>query len=218
MKRKASEARAACQAFCEKLKDRLIKFGIDPGSANRFQTATATTTLLETINGSDTDQVVSLLVSARVATSASEMGECLRSASRLTGIVDGTNWEIFDAIGKLTDDRKTQAEQIRAAIGKALQVDENVTALGPILKESQLQAVRLLTETRVPLPPNPDDEGGAPPIPPVIKPPQSKRRVVASDSRDNLSLADAESLLGKLEQEAQKGRSVKLNISWIVEE
>ena len=218
VKRKASEARAACRAFCEKLKDRLVKFGIDPGSANRFQTATATTTLLETINGSDTDQVVSLLVSARVATSAPEMGECLRSASRLTGIVDGTNWEIFDAIGKLTDDRKTQAEQIRAAIGKALQVDENVTALGPVLKESQLQAVRLLTETRVPLPPDPDDEGDAPPIPPVIKPPQSKRRVVASDSRDNLSLADAESLLGKLEQEAQKGRSVKLNISWIVEE
>ena len=146
------------------------------------------------------------------------MGECLRSASRLSGVIDGTNWEIFDAIGKLTDDRKIQAEQIRTAIGNALQVDENVTALGPVLKEAQLKAVRLLTDSRPPTPPGPDHGGGAPPVPPETKLPQSKSRVVASESRTGLSVSDAESVLGELKKEVKKGRTVKLNISWIVEE
>jgi hypothetical protein len=218
VKRKSSEARTACQGFCEKLKDRLTKFGLDPTSANRFLTATATNALLEKINSSEADQVVSVLVAARIATSAPEMGECLRSASRLSGVIDGTNWEIFDAIGKLTDDRKIQAEQIRTAIGNALQVDENVTALGPVLKEAQLKAVRLLTDSRPPTPPGPDHGGGAPPVPPGTKPPQSKNRVVASESRTGLSVSDAESVLGELGKEVKKGRTVKLNISWIVEE
>ena len=218
VKRKASEARTACQGFCEKLKDRLTKFGLDPTSANRFLTAMATNALLEKINASEADQVVSVLVAARIATSAPEMGECLRSASRLSGVIDGTNWEIFDAIGKLTDDRKIQAEQIRTAIGNALQVDENVTALGPVLKEAQLKAVRLLTETLGSMPTGPDHGGGAPPIPPGTKPPQSKNRIVASDSRTGLSVTDAESVLGELGKEVKKGRTVKLNISWIVEE
>ena len=54
--------------------------------------------------------------------------------------------------------------------------------------------------------------------PPETKPPQSKRRVVATDSRENLSLADAKSLLASLDQQMQTGQDIKLNISWIIEE
>lgn len=215
IKRRASDGRAAAQSLCEKLQDRLTKFHIDLKTSDRFQTATATNSLLEKIHAGSAEQVVSLLVSAHIATSAPAMGECIRKAYTMAGVLEGTNWEIFDAIGKLTDDRKSVAETLRASVAKALQQDEHVMALGPVLKESQLRAVRLLTESQVPV--LPKQEGQKSVLPP-LQPPISKRSVVTSGSRDNLSLADAESLLAKLGQESKKGRRVNLNISWVVEE
>ena len=153
------------------------------------------------------------------------MGDCLKKAAQLTGIIDGTNWEIFDAIGNLVDGRQAQATSIRASVLQALAADEHVTALGPALKEAQLKAVRLLTTT--PKGPDPGPGPGSVPVPtpvptpvqvpPVTKPPQSQRRVITTQSRQNLTLADAKTLLEKLDQELQPGEDLMLNLSWIVE-
>ncbi len=212
VKKKASDSRGACSAFCERLKDRMAKQGITPAVADRMKTASATQALVDRLNASDASQIVAMLATAAIATTEPAMGECLSKAAQLTGIIDGTNWEIFDAIGKLTDDRQAKAASIRESVRQALEADEHVIALGPALKEAQFKAVRLLTESTKPA------EASPGPRPKETKPPKSQRQVIASESRDDLTLADAKTLLGKLAQELQKGQGIKLNVSWIIEE
>ena len=216
VKKKASDSRAACLALCERLKDRMAKLGVDPASADRMKTASATHALMDRLNSCDVSQIVTMLATAAIATTEPAMGECLTKAAQLTGIIDGTNWEIFDAIGKLADERAAQAISICASIRQAMVADEHVIVLGPALKEAQFKAVRLLTEAPKPVAPSPDP--GPRPTPPETKPPQSKRRVVASESRDNLTLTDAQTLLADLNHQLQPGRDIKLNVSWIIEE
>ena len=60
------------------------------------------------------------------------MGECLTNAGTLAGTLDSTNWEIFEAIAKLTDERKAAAVAIRANVDEAIRCDEHVKPLaGP---------------------------------------------------------------------------------------
>ena len=195
----------------------MAKHGIDPAAADRMQTASATHALVDRLNASDVTQIVRVLATAAIATTEAAMGECLSKAAQLTGIIDGTNWEIFDAIGKLVDARHTLATSIRASVRHALEADEHVTALGPALKEAQLKAVRLLTDTPKPTDVAPGPASATRQTPPETKPPESKRRVVASESRQNLTLADAKTLLADLDQKLISGQDIKLNVSWIIE-
>ena len=181
-----------------------------------MKTASATQALVDRLNSCDASQIVAMLATAAIATTEPAMGECLSKAAQLTGIIDGTNWEIFDAIGKLADDRQAQATSIRASVRQAMEADEHVTSLGPALKEAQLKAVRLLTEAPKPVASGPGP--GQVQVPPETKPPHSQRRVVATVSRENLTLADAKNLLANLDSQIQQGRDIKLNVSWIVEE
>jgi hypothetical protein len=216
IKKKAGDSRTACLALCERLKDRMIKLGIDPTTADRMKTASASQALLDRLNACDPSQIVTMLATAAIATTESAMGECLAKAAQMTGIVEGTNWEIFDAIGKLFDNRRAQATSIRESVRKAMEADEHVTTLGPAMKEAQLKAVRLLTEAPQPVEPGPAT--GPSPTPPETKPPHSGRRVVATETRENLTLADAKTLLASLQQQLRQGQDIKLNMSWIIEE
>ena len=81
------------------------------------------------------------------------MGECLNKAETLTATLDGTNWEIFEAIAGLTDERKAAANAIRSTVEQALRCDEHVKPLAETLKEAQSKAVRLLTVVSPKLPP-----------------------------------------------------------------
>jgi hypothetical protein len=181
-----------------------------------MKTASATHALVDRLNACEASQIVTMLATAAIATTEPAMGECLAKAAQMTGIVEGTNWEIFDAVGKLTDHRQAQAAAIRGSVRKAMEADEHVTALGPALKEAQLKAVRLLTEAPQPVEPGLAARPSATPA--ETKPPQSKRRVVATESRENLTLADARTLLASLQQELQHGHDIKLSMSWIIEE
>lgn len=217
LKKRATESRAACQALCERLKDRMTKLGIEPGVADRMKTASATQALVDRLNACEAAQVVSMLAASAIATTEAAMGECLSKAAQLMGILDGTNWEIFDAIGKLDDARETQATSIRAIVRQALEADEHVTALGPALKEAQLKAVRLLTEAKKPPDYGPGPASVPQRTPPATKPPESKLRVVCCELRENLTLADATTLLTDLGQKLENGQDIKLNVSWIIE-
>ena len=214
IKKKASDSRASCLALCERLKDRMVKQGLDPASADRIKTASATHKLVDRLNASEPSQIVTMLATAAIATTETAMGECLSQAARLTGIIDGAAWEIFDAIGNLADDRQARATSIRASVRQALEADEHVTALGPALQEAQFKAVRLLAEA---VPKLAELAPGAGSTPAVTKPPESKRRIVASELRENLTLADAKKLLADLDQKLPKGQDIKLNVSWIIE-
>lgn len=216
VKQKVSDHRVACQEYCQSLKDRLVKLGIDTDSADRLKTASAMFSLVEKVHILEIDEVVGAIAVATIDTSEATMGECLRKAGQLAGTIGGANWEIFEAIGKLSDEFKTQADTILERIREALVSDEHVVALGPALKESQSQALRLLTDTTQQTEAITETIAGS--KPPQTITPISERRIVTQDSRENITLTAAKDIFSNLEQNLQEDQNVKLNLSWIIEE
>ena len=229
LKKKSSEVRSSCATLQDRLKDRLSKLGVDPADSSRLTTASATASLVEKLHTTEAGQVVSALASAAVATTEAAMGECLSKASQLLATIESTNWEIFDAIAKLADDRQAVAQSIRSSIAHALQSDEHVTSLGPTLKEAQLKAVRLLTQTPPP-PVQVPVQAVTPPaagvtsvtLPGVTTPPVSKptatKKILESETRSDLSLSELKRIVSDLEQKYTGKQVIKFNASWIVEE
>ncbi len=229
LKKKSSEVRPSCVSLREKLKERLSKLGVDPVNSPRLSTASATASLVEKLHVSEASQVVSALASAAVATTEAAMGECLSKASQLLATIESTNWEIFDAIAKLADERQAVAQSIRSSIAQALQSDEHVTSLGPTLKEAQNKALRLLTQTpppsvQLPVPAVTPPVAGNTSVtlpgvttPPVTKPTASKK-ILESETRSDLSLSELKRILSDLDQKYTGKQVIKFNASWIVEE
>ena len=227
LKKKSTEVRSSCGSLQEKLKERLSKLGVDPANSPRLTTASATASLVEKLHVSEASQVVSALASAAVATTEAAMGECLSKASQLLATIESTNWEIFDAIAKLADERQAVAQSIRSSIAQALQSDEHVTALGPTLKEAQLKAVRLLTQTPPPVspvvppvvPPAPGrTEVTLPGVTPPVSKPTATKKILESETRSDLSIGELKKIVSDLEQKYTGKQVVKFNASWIVEE
>ncbi len=211
VQQKVADLRSACRTYCQRLRDRLGKLGIAAAETERMKTALATLTVVERIHEVKPDEIIGVLASAEVATSASAMGECLHKAAALGATLEGANWEIFEAIGKLSDERQGAADEIRGTVVQALRSDEHVVQLGPALKEAQAKAVRLLTESTKPLGPIPQ--------PPGTKPtPRQGKRIVGQGSKENLGMTDAKELLSSLGQELRDGQNIRVNMNWIVEE
>jgi hypothetical protein len=206
VRKKVSDGRSICQSYCHKLRDRLEKLDIPLANSDRLKTATATLQLLEKIHQSADGAVVGAIASAEVATSESAMGECLNNAGTLAGTLDGTNWEIFEAIARLTDEsRKNAASAIRSAVEQVLRCDEHVKPLAGTLKEAQSKAVRLLAE-----PPRP-------PLPP-ISPPKPGRKLIDQGTEEFRGIADAKAKLDQLTKLTSDGRDIRMTITWQIEE
>ena len=97
-----------------RLRVRIAPLGPDGEKADRLRTAVATAALVERLSSAEPGAVVSVLANAPVATSESAMGECSAKAAELEGNLEAAGWEIFEAIGNLTDDRRAQAQEILA--------------------------------------------------------------------------------------------------------
>ena len=225
IRKQSAERREACQKYCLVLKERLEQFSCDPGTADRMQTASACLSLVERLHKADGDDVVSEMAAADVATSESAMGECLNSASQWTSTLEATNWDIFASIRKLPASHQSRVESICSSVGDGLVSDEHAVALGPVLKEAQAQALRLITEAagQQPQPGQPVDGGGAREgageAPQVRQPePRQGARVVEQDSASDLDLKTATELLDQLTSKTSEQRQIKLNISWTIVE
>lgn len=215
VKEKASAARQPCQAYSQRLKERVEKFGIPAAESSRLATAVSTLVLLERIHQASEEAVVEALDQAEVASSETAMGECLAKAGNLQGVIDSTNWEVFDAIEKLAGEKKAQADEIRSAIAEALRRDEHATALGATLKEAQSKALRLLTAGVQPEPPKPGGTAPPPPQPPPVRP---GRRVVDEGTKVYATVEEARKKLEEVGTIASSGRMLSLTITWRVEE
>ncbi|MEX0586652.1 MAG: hypothetical protein WD176_08410, partial [Pirellulales bacterium] len=150
VQKSANERRSGCQTYCRRLRDRLLQLGVDAVSAPRMKTAAATLALVESIRDTETGDVVKRLAAADIATSETAMGECLTNVFELEGNLDTANWELFTAVGNLTDDRRAAAAQILGDLKQALQSDEHVIQLAPAVKSAQATALRLLTKSAIP--------------------------------------------------------------------
>ena len=214
VKKEVKGAAAECRAYATHLRRRLEGFGLDADSADRLTTAAATAALVEKLAAASEDKVVELLAKAEVATSTSAMGDCARNAAALRQQLESTNWEIFDALARLTDERKQQARKIHDEVYEALQSDEHAIGLAAALRGAQSKAVRLLTEVEpaAPAPPSPPKpESSSEPTP------QTGRTVVSQGSERFDSLDQAARKIEFLRAEANGTAQARLTISWVIE-
>lgn len=218
VKQKADEHRKKCQAYCQQLKERMSRLDIDAEASDRMRTALATLGLVERIHAVREDDVVETLFKAEIATTEAAMGECRGKAGELMGMIHSANWEICEAISKLSGEPAKQAESILESVKQALVSDEHVIELAPALASAQSHALRLITDATKQPQETPPPETGTPAGLPSKKPRKSEKRVVGQDSRENVDLSTAMKLLAELERGLQRGQAIRLNVSWIIEE
>jgi hypothetical protein len=123
----------------------------------RIRTAQAVKALVDNLVQSEGDAFLNALAQAEVASSEQAMGTSFKKAADVVESLSRVNWELLEAVLRLTDNRKPAAEAIWSALRQAFQSDELAVALGPALSEAQSRAVKLLAD--VPKQP----EGGTPP-------------------------------------------------------
>lgn len=209
VKAKAAEVQASIQSYEQRLHDRLSALDLTPNDADRLTTAVATSALVSAVHQVSPDEVVATFSLSNVATSESAMGSCVGKAAALAGHLDATNWEIFEAVSKLTDERAAVASEIRQEVVLALMSDEHAIALAPALKQAQSKAVRLLSVVAPP----PDLPSTKPP-----PPPKPGKRIVDQGSKSDLTLNEAESLLSRLRSLATDTATTDLTVTWRIEE
>lgn len=212
-KDKASDTRRACQAYAQRLKERMTEFGMMPETTDRLKTAAATQVLVDKLAAAEANEIIKTLASVTIETSETAMGECVAKAAELEGNLDTAGWQTFELVRKLPDEHQATAQGILTDLQNALASDEHVTELAPALKSAQAQAMRLL-EKLVEVKPV------KPPVgPPEIKPPVKKEKtVVEQDSKQDLSLSAAKEVLSGLDGKLKSGQSVRVNVSWVIEE
>jgi hypothetical protein len=213
VKKRAVESRRACQAYAERLKERLANFGRGARVADRQRTATASQALIDRLHAADSGKIVDLVAAAEVATSETAMGECLSKAAELEGNLDTGGWEIFEAVGKLTDDRQVAAQEILNDVRQALASDEHVVQLAPTLKAAQAKAVGLLTRSVEKAPTKPSID-----VPPVQPPPKPGKRIVDQGTKHDLELTAAKDTLVDLGHKLKPDQAIRVNLSWVIEE
>jgi hypothetical protein len=222
VKDKATAALPACRQYAQSLRDRLSQLNLAM-DCDRLKTALATMTLLEQIVINQSEEIVSLVATAEIATTESAMADCLAKAATLHSALESESWDIFESIGTLSDERQTKAAAIHQSIQAALLSDEYVLPLSAELKAARSKAVQLLTQT-IPQPPKPPTDPEPTPISPVsiAKPlviptiTTPTKAPVRQGTQENLDLAAAQALLVDLQQTLEKGDNIQVNISWII--
>jgi len=208
VKSSADTAARYCRQYASDLRRRLESFGVDLGGADRLQTASATAGLLEKLQAASEDRIVGVLTKAELITSQEAMGGCVGQAAAQRGHLDATNWEIFDAIARLNDDRRPVAEEIRQAVIEALTSDEHVVPLAPALNGAQSRAVRLLTTI---------ETTPSPPVRPEPPKPQPGKVVIDQGSKTDISLGEAAEEIQRLQELAEKASRTHVTLSWLIE-
>jgi hypothetical protein len=196
VKKKAEGVRRPCENYRQKLHERSGCMGLAPEGTDRMKTALATQKIVGLVAVAEPANVVGLLARAEIATSEAAMGECVEKAAELEGNLETAGWEIFEAIGKLDDERKATADAILADVRQALAADEHVMALAPALKGAHARAVRLLTK----------------PTPP---PPRGPEVVDQGETRD-MTLTPAQEMLCNLGRRVKEGQSVEVSVNWVI--
>jgi hypothetical protein len=193
------------------LRERLTGLGV--ADAPRLKTAQATQTLVDRLHATDGDAVVGVLAAAEVATSEPAMGTSLKSAGELAATLEAFNWEVLDAVSRLTDERKAGAARVRQIVCEALTADEHAIALAPALKEAQSKAVRLLTQS------TPAPTPVAPPVekPVTVTPLPTTPKTIQSGEKSGLTLTEAQKQIEQLKKEEASGRKVTVSLAWKIE-
>lgn len=175
--------------------------------------------MVDQLSTAEQGAIVNLLAKAVIATSETAMGECLSKAAELEGNLDTAGWQTFELIKKLPDEHQATTQAILTDLKESLGKDEHVVELAPVLKSTHAQAMRLLETAVEKRPVTRPSDTPAPATAPPIKPPAKKEKtVVEQASKQDLTLSAAKGVLEELDGKLKSGRSVRVNVSWIIEE
>lgn len=146
-----------------------------PGTEwTRLNTAREALTLLTTLEGSAGNTLIGKLAVFILDAKLAALAVTLSNAAKLDQVLEVTDWELFDGIKGLNDERKDAATRIWEELSDALGCDEYAVALAPKLAELRQSAVKLLTKVVVPPPVQPPTQ---PPVdlpPPAVPQPPAK--------------------------------------------
>jgi len=208
--RLAQELREPVRRVGGLLADRAKAFGLSSES-DRLRTAAAGLRLVEALVSPQSAGAVAELVRAEAPGSDQALGRGLKSAAEVVGVLESTGWEVFEAAGRLTDERKAAAAFIQKQVAEALAGDELAVALGPALRSAHSDALRLLVKELPPAPPPP------PPVdPPHVAPPQRPLGEVVVDEAAEavLESSEAQPVLQRLQKRLQQDPTLRLRVAW----
>jgi hypothetical protein len=207
---RAKENIESCRRLVDDLATHLADFGQPKDGVPRYKTADAVLDLLEAVGNAKPAAVIEALASLKPTTSEAAMGSSFASAPGVVAAMASTQWKLFDSIRALGDDRAEAARLLLGRVCEALRNDQHVTTLRPVLEIEQSRAIDLLAPPATP--PRPTV---SPPVQPPTKP---GKKVVDNGARQNVSLAEAETEIGRLKQKIKTGQTVRVNVSWVIEE
>jgi hypothetical protein len=207
--RKAVDAkRADVEALAKEIRERIEYLGGASAQAARLKTANAVLGLVSLCRPDvAADEFVRSLARTTIETSAEAMGASFAKAREVLEALRWAEWQMFDALANLRDERAAAATAIRAAVLDALTRDELAQELGTALKAGQAKAVALLA--KVSRPPAPVE---SPPAP------GPGRKVVASASSSSLKLKEARQTFKTIEKSLAEKPDRVVTLSWSIEE
>jgi hypothetical protein len=212
LKASDAEKRPVLVGLAQALQPRAEAFGV-PTAAPRLITLRSAQTLLADLAGAgDALAAVMALADAELATSEAAVGRCLGSAADLREAVNAAAWEIIVTAAGLSDQRRAAAEGLRTRVAAALEADEHVAPLRPVLRDAQTRASRLLAEP-VQAPPLVDPQT-APPEPPQLPSPPPGEEVIDEHLSVSLGAADGAPILEQLRNRLMTTPGARLTVSW----
>lgn len=207
----AREQREPAGRLVARLRERLRALGLGD-DALRLRTAAAAQRLVEALLASQDESPIAILARFEVPSSDPALGRSLRSAAEACGILESTNWEVFEALGALGDERAAVAQGLRARVAEALQHDELGLALGGALRAAQSDALRLIVK---PSGPAPVESSPVAPAPTATASPASAAfSLVDRGAVHELGAAEAATRLRELLRRVQDDPSLSLTLTW----
>ncbi|HEX6985458.1 MAG TPA: phage resistance protein, partial [Planctomycetaceae bacterium] len=218
VKTKANEARKPCQNYGRRLRDGMTRLGLPADGGNRLKTVDTTVVLLEKVTASDGEAVVTAVATAPVATSETAMGGCIGKAAEFDGLLEGAAWDLVEVLTGLADGGNGEAQASLAELKSALTSDEHAVALGSALRSAQAVALRLVKKSVVitdarRVTPDVNVHGDSGKISG-----DTRRAVSRPETRNGVSLPEAQRLLAEIEASLQPRQSVRIDLSWTLEE
>lgn len=142
------------------------------GECARMETAKEAFSLLKSLEGSTGNILIGKLAVFDLQARPAALAIALANAANLDQTLEVADWEIFDGIKALTDERKEAAERLWKDLEAAFNSDEYAVALRPKLAELRQKAVQLLTMgIRVKVMPSVPPQINPPDMPPQKAPP-----------------------------------------------
>lgn len=162
--------RQAATELAGEIETRLAKQNLAADAA-RARTAVAARDLLGTLATCDEGELVHVLATAAIPTTAQAMGASIKQASAVTAALRAANWALIDSAVGLADHRAGEAAALAAELAEALSSDELVVALPAALRKIEATATDLVTQTPVTgveHPPHAAEPGPKPPVAPGL--------------------------------------------------